>query len=393
MKIKGFLKDVGGASRVTKVRQAKFDAAESTSKHYDPIGAVARALHPGFIELEVVDIFPVSPTTKTIVFTAPHIPYFKAGQFMTLVLPIGNSRVTRPYSISSAPYQTRGEKPIVELTVRAVPEDKGGFASLYLYNEVKVGDKFMGEVGLGEFHVDPIRDAKKVVALVGGSGVTPFLSMAREVKHGDLDIDLTILFGSVTTDDIILEKQLDECVCDKVKVVHVLSGDDPNWKGERGFLSAELISKYAKGDVTFFVCGPQVMYDYVSEQLKKLGVPARRIRLEVFGQARDVTSLPRYPKSNANKVFNLTVKQGLKETVIPARGDEPIAVALERAGMKIHIGCRSGACGFCRLKVLSGNYYVSPHNDGRRAADKDYGYVHACATYPLGDMAIKVNID
>ena len=49
MKVKGFLKDVGGASRVTKVRQEKFDQASSSPNPYDPIGAVARALHPGFM--------------------------------------------------------------------------------------------------------------------------------------------------------------------------------------------------------------------------------------------------------------------------------------------------------------------------------------------------------
>ena len=49
MKVKGFLKDVGGASRVTKRRQAVYDAASPKPAPYDPISAVAKALHPGLI--------------------------------------------------------------------------------------------------------------------------------------------------------------------------------------------------------------------------------------------------------------------------------------------------------------------------------------------------------
>lgn len=390
MKIKGFLKDVGGASRVTKRRKQVFDEASSKPNPVDPIGAVAKALHPGFIKMKVVGIRDASPTAKTFTFSAPHFPYFHAGQFMTVVFHIGNSRVTRPYSICSAPYQTRGENPLVEITVRKVKAN--GFVTDYLFENVKVGDEFEGEVGLGQFYYDPIRDAKHVVALVGGSGVTPFLSMAKEIKQGKLDFDFTILFGSVDESDIICREELEACACDKVKIVHVLSGKNPDWKGEKGFLTAELIKKYSAEDTTYFICGPQVMYDFVIGELAKLGVPKRRIRSEVFGSPNGIDSFEGYPKGVIDKTFNLTVVRGIQEDVIPAKASESLAVALERAGIKIHTACRAGACGFCRVKVLEGPYYVCPVGDGRRAADKDFDYVHSCSTYPLGDIKIKINI-
>jgi ferredoxin len=74
------------------------------------------------------------------------------------------------------------------------------------------------------------------------------------------------------------------------------------------------------------------------------------------------------------------------------KASESIAAALERAGLRIHTACRSGSCGVCRIKVISGEYYVNPENDGRRGADKDFNYVHACSTYPLSDLCIKLNI-
>lgn len=391
MKVKSFLKDVGGASRVTARRQEVFDKASAQPKPFDPISAVAKALHPGFIDLTITDIKPVSPTAKTIRFTSTHhLPYFQAGQFLTIQVKIGTSIVTRPYSISSAPYQTRGDKPFVEITVRKPRAD--GFIADYLYDEAKVGDSFQGEVGLGEFHYDSIRDAKHVVALAGGSGITPFASMAREIKNGKLDFYLTIMYGSVVSSDIILKDELEACACDKVHIVHVLSGDNPDWTGDKGFLNADLIKKYSAEDTTYFVCGPQVMYDFVRGELAKLNVPKRRIRYEVFGQVRDITKFECFPQELKGKEFTISVMQGIAETKINAKATESIAVALERAGLKVHTACRSGACGFCRIKVLDGKYFVCPVGDGRRGADKDFNYVHACSTYPISDMKIKINI-
>ena len=93
-----------------------------------------------------------------------------------------------------------------------------------------------------------------------------------------------------------------------------------------------------------------------------------------------------------DRTYQLTVVRGLREDVIPAKATESLVVALERAGIRIETGCRSGECGFCRTKVLSGSVYICPENDGRRGADRDFGYVHACAAYPTSDVRIKIPI-
>ena len=394
MKVKGFLKDVGGASRVTKARLEAFANASAQPVRQDPIGDVARAWHPGRIELKVADIREASPTAKSFRFVRTdggQLPFFYAGQYMVLDFKIGDSVVSRPYSISSAPSQARGKDGFVEITVRRSKGD--GFICDYLNDEVKAGDRFTAQVGLGQFYYEPLRDAKAVVALAGGVGITPFASMAREAAAGKLDINLTILYGSVSSGDIILKEELEKLEGPRVRVVNVLSGDEPDWKGERGFLSAELIRKYTKGDTTYFICGPQAMYRFLREELKKLDIPARRVRFEVFGQAKDIAAYEGFPQDAKDNTFQLTVRRGVQEDVIPARATESLAVALERAGIRIETGCRSGECGFCRTKVISGRVFVCPENDGRRAADRDFGYVHACAAYPTSDVTIKIPIE
>ena len=393
MKIKGFLKDVTGASRVTKARLIAFATASSAPEKTDPIAEVVKQWHPGKLDLVVTDVREACKTAKTVLFARADggkLPFFYAGQYIVLDFVIGESIISRPYSISSAPFEARGEDPFVEITVRRSRGD--GFIADYITDNVKVGDKFQGLMGCGQFYYEPLRDAKHVVALAGGVGITPFASMAKEVANGTLDMDLTILYGSVSSDDIVMKAELDAIRSDKVRIVHVLSGDEPEWQGEKGFLTAELIRKYSADDTTYFICGPQVMYTFLREELKKLEIPQRRVRFEVFGQAKDITTFPGYPLELKDKTFNLTVRRGVHEDVIPAKATESLVVALERAGIRIETGCRSGECGFCRTKVLSGDVYVSPVSDGRRAADKDFGYFHACATYPLSDVKIKIPI-
>ncbi|MBR0435982.1 MAG: iron-sulfur cluster-binding domain-containing protein [Clostridia bacterium] len=393
MKVKGFLKDVGGASRVTKARLEAFEAASPVPETVDPIGEVAREWHPGTLDLVVTEIRDASPTAKTVRMQradGKKLPPFYAGQFISLAFEYEGHTLCRPYSISSAPFEARKDPGFIEITVRRSKGD--GLICDYINDQLKVGDTLKGSMGLGQFYFEPLRDAHHILALAGGVGITPFASMAKEIKNGTMDAELTILYGSVNSNDIILKDTLDALECDRVHVVHVLSGDEPDWQGEKGFLTAELIKKYSKEDTSYFICGPQVMYKFLREEIKKLDVPARRVRFEVFGQAKDITAFEGFPVEKKDDVYTLTVLRGIHADEIPARANESLVVACERAGIVLLTDCRSGECGFCRTKVLKGKYYVCPENDGRRGADRDFNYVHACATYPLSDMTIKIPI-
>lgn len=232
IRVKSFLKDVGGAGRVTEARREKLKNASAVPDPKDPIRDLAGKLHPSEMQLRVTDIRDASPTAKTFRFEAAdgHIPVFQCGQFVNFRLKIGESLLTRPYTISSAPYEARGEHPFFEITVRRnvpylVPD--------YFFENVHVGDVLTGALPFGTFYWEPLRDTTELVALAGGSGITPFYAMAKEIAHGKMHgCRLTILYGSVKSDDIVLKDELDQiCAeCPDVKVVHVLS-DDPRLAG------------------------------------------------------------------------------------------------------------------------------------------------------------------
>ena len=355
-----------------------------------PINENAKALHPDHLDLVVKEIVDHSEAgAKSFVFMREDgkpLPYFRAGQYLSLKLPIGESFVTRPYSISSGPkWALEG---MYAVTIKANPT---GFAADWMLQNLKKGDKLKTSAPQGDFYFDKYRDCKDVIALAGGSGITPFLSMAYAIRDGIEDFNLTILFGSRSENAILFRDELNEiaAACPKVKVVHVLSDEEKDGY-EHGFITAELIKKYAPEQYSIFICGPEAMYRFVEKEVAKLELPRRLVRREMLGVTKKVWELPGYPAASKDAVYKLTVKQGPEERVIDASANEPILVAMERAGIKAPSRCRSGECGWCRSRLLSGEYFMPAENDGRRWADTKYGYIHPCATFPTSDMTIEV---
>ena len=167
---------------------------------------------------------------------------------------------------------------------------------------------------------------------------------------------------------------------------------DRGWQGERGFITREIIEKYATPNSTFLFCGPLAMFRFVRKALEDMGVPQRRFRHDVVNNPADISTLPGYPKGTEEKTFRITVVRGIHEDVIDARASESVAVALERSAIPVDTHCRNGECGFCRSQLLGGDIFVSPIGDGRRAMDKELGWFHACSAYPLSDLKIKIPI-
>lgn len=377
---------------MAKTREKVIEAAPAEEIVADyAINRNAKALHPDHMELVVDEIIDHgSAGAKTFVFKKKDggaLPYFRAGQYLSLKLAIDGSTLTRPYSISSSPRQALEGR--IAVTIRSNP---AGFAADHLLKDLKAGDGIVSSAPEGHFYYEDLRDAKQVVALAGGSGITPFLSMARAIREGSEDFSLTILFGSRDRGNILFADELNEIAeaCPRVRVVHVLS-DETAEGYEHGFLTAELIRKYApKGDYSLFLCGPEAMYRFVMPEIEKLGLPRRRIRREMLGVTKRVAEQPGYPAACKGKVFRGIVRQGSEEHSISVSADEPILTALERAGIKAPSRCRSGECGWCRSKLVSGEVYCPAENEGRRHSDIVNGYIHPCSTFALSDIVLEV---
>ena len=318
------------------------------------------------------------------------LAYFRAGQYVSIALDIGEAKLNKPYTIRSCPKDAL--KGTYTITVKRTAK---GFASDYILDNWQVGTKVKLSAPLGEFYHQELRDAKQVVALAGGSGITPFYSMAAAIADGTEDFTLTILYGSRTKDGILLRDELEAVAAassGKVKVVHVLSDEECDGC-EKGFITAELIKKYApEGDYSVYLCGPKAMYAFMDAELPKLGLKARRIRKELPGEYGDPTADVAYPKDAAGKTFEITVLIRGEAQTVPCRADQTLLDALEKAGIRAPSHCRSGECGWCHSRLVSGDVYIPEDVDGRRAADKKFGWVHPCCSYPVSDVTLDVPV-
>ena len=378
---------------MSKVREQAIEAAPAKEVKGDfAINNNAKALHPDFLTLVVDEIIDRgSANAKTFVLKSKDgkaLPYFRAGMYINLKLNLDGSQVTRSYSLCSSPKKALEGK--YAITVRSNP---GGFVADKLLAELKIGDEIISSCPQGFFYYEDLRDCPTVIGLAGGSGITPFLSMAEAIADGTEDFNLVLLFGSRDEDNILFKAELDELAAktDKFKVVHVLS--DAEVEGyEHGFITAEMIKKYAPEGEEFsvFLCGPEGMYKFLKPEIEKLGLPERLFRRKLIDVTKNISECAGYPAECKDKLFNLTVIQGAEEYKIPCSANEPILVAIERGGIKAPSRCRAGECGWCRSKLVSGTYFVPEENEMRRWADKEYGYIHPCCTFATSDLVIEV---
>ena len=375
-----------------KVREQAIQAAPATPLPKTlTTNEKAKIRHPAKQEVVISEIRQNGADAKTIVLKTPDgspLAYYRAGQYISVSVPIGGTVTTRSYSLCSSPaWAKRGEYNIT------VKRDDAGFVSPYIQDNWKVGQHVTISGPQGHLYYEGLRDADKVVALAGGSGITPFMGMAYAIRDGLEDFDLTILFGSRTAEGIVYKKELDEvcAACSKVHVVHVLS-DEEREGYEHGFITADLIKKYGgNGEYSIFMCGPQAMYNFLDGEIAKLSLRRKFVRRELFGAIKDPWVQPGYPAEMRGRSFRLKVIKYGEEFDITASADEPLLTAIERAGIAAPSRCRSGECGWCRSKLISGNVFIPEKTDGRRKADLDFGYIHPCSSFPTGDCVIEIS--
>ncbi|HOI75663.1 MAG TPA: FAD-binding oxidoreductase [Syntrophales bacterium] len=386
MNIEEYLNHVEGYAEAARERQVLEQACGDLALPRDFAASVIGRLHPKEIDVAVAEIREETPTAKTFRLTARNgqLPPFRAGQYVNWSVTIGGVRTGRAFSIASPPH----ERGFYELTVR---RQDGGFVSPYLLDEVRVGRTFTISGPGGTFYHEPLIDTDDLVFLAGGSGITPFRSLIRETVERNLPRRIWLIYGSRTPDDVIFKREL-QAIARRhpfIKVRFVISEPPPGYRGPRGFITADRIRRFVGSPEgkTFYLCGPEQMYRFMEPELERLSILRRRIKRESCGPLSDVTREAGWPyEVSAGQVFQVTIRGGVS---FPAAAGESLLNSLERNGFSVPSRCRSGECGFCRMKILGGRVFT-PDRAAVRESDRWFNYVHACLTYPLSDLEIRL---
>lgn len=370
--------DIRLAMGMTEKRRRLIDETPAAPLVYEyGVNRLAKDLHPGYTKAVIAEKSPCSADCFRIRLKPADgggFPYFRAGQFVTLSCRAGSSFLSRPYSIVSSP------KEALEGRLEIMVQRKGIFSN-FLIDEATAGTELLAGEPSGDFCFDDIRDKNHIVAIAGGSGVTPFLSMMKAICEGSEDFRLTLIYGARTKAHIPFDPEA--LKSDKIEVVVVLSDEEA--EGFRhGFITADLLKECVDGSTSVFMCGPDAMYRFVRKELESLGFDETKIR-----QERNSVGDRAVEES---RVFTLTAHIRDEVYVMDARNEETLITALERAGIPAVVRCRNGVCGFCHSRVISGEYFVAEEDDFRRAADRKFNYIHPCSTYPESDIEIDIPI-
>ena len=365
--------DIKRGLQMTEKRRQLIDESSADSLVYEyGVNKLAKALHPGTFKAKIINKEMCGIDSCKITF-APldSFPYFRAGQFITLSKRVNDSFLSRPYSISSCPKQA------LDGVLEIIVQRKGIFSN-YLIDEAVINDEFIVGEPSGDFYYDNIRDNNHILAIAGGSGVTPFMSMMKAIKEGDEDFRLTLIYGIRTRGHSYID--LKDYEDERINIVMVLSDEEVD--GYRhGFITKDILKDYLDDNTSVFMCGPDAMYSYLEKQFKELDYKGhiRKERNSIGDR-------------EVKEIESFKIKVHIQDEVyeLDANNNETIITALERAGIAAVVRCRNGICGFCHSRVISGKYYVKTEDDFRRAADKKFNYIHPCSTYPESDMELDV---
>lgn len=198
---------------------------------------------------------------------------FKPGQFAWLT--INDS----PFSLQQHPFSIASGELEEELSFTA--KASGDFTGTW--KDIEPGQKVFLEGPFGSFTMVP---GKNVFLVMGGIGITPAMSMLRTMRQKKGKPKAILIYGNNDWENITFREELEELEKEiDLKVVHILMEPGPDWEGEKGVVSKELLEKYMPDeplDYLYYICGPKPLMDITEVSLRELNIDWRHIYTERF---------------------------------------------------------------------------------------------------------------
>lgn len=315
------------------------------------------------------------------------LPVFLAGQHLPVRFTLDGEVHIRTYSLSSAPSDG-----FYRISVK-----REGRVSTHLHEQIQVGDVVEARAPQGHFTVAPL-ERRPLVLLAAGVGITPLLSMLREVVYQGLRTrrirPTWLLQSSRSLADQPFRRELDrllESAGDAVRVLRLLSqpeadaheGEDFDLRGRiDGAVLRDLLEVEDYDQIDFVVCGPGGFTQGLYNGLRELDVRDAQIHAETFGPSTlkrradpDAIVIEQPPAATTS--VPVVFERSAKEARWQPDGSSLLELA-ESRGLRPEFSCRGGSCGTCKTRLVSGavNYPQPP------AEVPEAGHVLICCAVP-----------
>jgi ferredoxin-NADP reductase len=322
------------------------------------------------IRAEVIEIIEETADVKTFVLRPnARWQHDRAGQFTAVEVEIDGVRTRRCYTISSSPGASR---PTI-----TVKRTIGGRVSNWLHDHARPGDVLALSPASGDF-VLPEPPPQKLLLVSGGSGITPVMSMLRDLDRRDAVGDVVFVHYARSSRDVIFAEELREIAARHPRLrVHIRLDD----AASPGLFSEDevrrLVPDFTERDT--FLCGPPGLMERVEQLWKSHGI-ADRLRRERFVSA---------------IVASANVEGGIRSQItlvrsgrrIEAESSRMLLDELERAGERPASGCRMGICRTCRCRKRSGMVENSLTGEVSSEPDED---IQLCISRPRSDVTLEL---
>ncbi|MDX1568069.1 MAG: hypothetical protein R3223_09720, partial [Longimicrobiales bacterium] len=202
---------------------------------------------------------------------------FEPGQFCWVTLRHSPFAMKEhPFSIASPP----SEEEELQFAIKELGDFTGTIG------EVEPGATAFVDGPYGAFSIDRVADAPGYVFIAGGIGIAPIASMLRALAHRDDARSHMLITAHSHWDRIPLRDTVGEVAeALDLEVVHVLESPPPDWAGEEGWITRELLERHLPEgwlEMHYFICGPVPMTEAVTGFLDGIGVPDSRVHTELF---------------------------------------------------------------------------------------------------------------
>lgn len=313
---------------------------------------------------------------------------FVPGQYITIQKDLQDSLLRRAYSICSSPESG-------ELRVAIKHVEKGRFSN-FANSSLKEGDSLDVAGPEGRFVLkSEAKNQKNYMAIAAGSGITPVISMIKDVLNNEKESRFALVYGSKSGDKTIFKNELDalvEAANGRLRVQYVYSQIISD-KALFGRIDGKLVKSLLKNDFsgwnfdTYFLCGPESMIDESKNVLLKSGVKEDAIKFELFSSTSNKKEVTKSLSGNAE----ISIVLDDEETSFEMRMDEIILDAALLKGLDAPYSCQGGVCSSCLAKVVEGEA-VMEKNTILDEDEIEEGLILTCQAHPTTSR-IKIDYD
>lgn len=163
----------------------------------------------------------------------------------------------RPFTFTSLP-----DRDTLEFIIKTYPAHKGVTNELL---KVEKDDELILHEVFGA-----IKYQHEGLFIAGGAGITPFISILRDLQQkGELGAN-KLIFANKTKKDIILADEFEALLGENF--INILSAEKSD-KHAFGMITASFLKDYLNNSVrNIYLCGPPAMMDALDNELSSLGI-------------------------------------------------------------------------------------------------------------------------